>query len=48
MPINNIIDNELINLKLVKDRAKKENDVVIQDINTAVSDFSLALALNIE
>ena len=48
IPKNKINDNELINLKLVKDSAKNENEVVIQEINIASLEFLPPETLKIE
>ena len=48
MPIHRVILSELISLKLVKDKSRKEKAVDNIDINTASFDFSLPLNLKIE
>lgn len=48
IPRNIIKEIELTNLKLVNDNAKKENEVVIKEINIASSDVLTPLTLNIE
>ena len=47
-PTDNIIPNELINLKLVKESNKNENTLVAQERNTAEVEFLTPLALKTE
>ena len=48
IPINKTIESELMNLKLTKDNAQKENSVVIQEIVIASSELLSLPTLKIE